>query len=283
MIFYDDNMKYNSRLAKLFNISCYMTHHSICDEEIQKYANDMFNYVAKNRYYQDDETKEILLLHKIYENTHFITNGNDYYFATDGDNIQEFVKIILLDYFNGRTKLKNKRMKLRVIEQKLVSDESIFNYIKKCNNSAKKKSENIHTDDEDSDNMCCDFHCRSNFNPKKCSDVIEERDYINKKIDEYTVYILDKKIHINVGDMQIVDDKIIFKTKGYFDRINFAACWNADRFPEDYIDVKKKQVTGFVIPYIRFIKKESYGYHFLIDMFNNGFIIEEKKKFLLFI
>lgn len=299
LIFYDNNMKYNSRLAKLFNISCYMTYYSIYNDEIQKYTNDMFNYVAKNRYLRDNETKKILLLHKTYKNTHFITNGNDYYFTVNCGDIRDYAKIILLDYFNGRTKLDDKRIKTRMAKQKLVSEELIFNYIKKCSSDTKKNSKLVHIidhsedsekdsekdsdedsnedSDEDNNNMCCDFHCRVNFDPKKCSDVIEMRDDINENIYEYSVFILNNKIHINIDDMQIVDDKIMFKTNGYFDKINFAACWNADNSPSDYIDVEDERLSGFFVPYIRFIKKESYGFHFSIDMFNNGFIIEENK------
>ena len=76
----NDNIKYDKECAKLFNISCYMTKHSIFNSDIAEYMNDTFNKVNKMRYEENNNKNEMIYLLKTFNNINFITNGNNYWF-----------------------------------------------------------------------------------------------------------------------------------------------------------------------------------------------------------
>jgi hypothetical protein len=204
---------------------------------------------------------------------------------------------IILDYFNGiyTNKPFNKITKTEIINKNITSDNDIYLYLltRMENNLKSLRDKNIVMENlkfrgfeklnpDDDENHCCDFHYNHRFNPSKCNDVI---DLYNRKIDklqkiDYGVIILGEKLFINVDDISVLEDKVIFKNTGFSSRINFAACWNSGNRPKDYIDNIENDVKIFHIPHIIYIK-EPLGYHLSIDMFHCDFIIKQEKKMVI--
>ena len=139
LLYYVDTLKhmdYNPYVSKVFNIACYMTKESMYHKELSQYSNDMFNYVAKMRNNLKTNEKELILLHKCYEDIHFITNGNDYYFSKKYD-LKRIAQIILLDYFNAKINGKYD------IKSEIISNINIYDMLDRLYNSSKDESSKL--------------------------------------------------------------------------------------------------------------------------------------------
>lgn len=299
LIYYYDKIERDDDVAKIFNISCYLTKQSFFNKKVEKFINESFNHVSKLRHkissYSDSNYKEVLF-HKSYEKINFITNGNDYWFLNNID-LTYIGIMIILDYFNGiyNNKHFNKSTSSQIIEFDLPTCNDKYLYLLKnlhisaIDNDVKIKSlydTNIKFEtltDITSDEHCCDFHY-GRFDPSKCNDIIYLYNNIMKdsidKTDDFSVIIMDNQIRIRLDDIQVTDNKIYFKNTGIFKRVNFAACWNSDYHPKNYIDYETKNITGFSLPPINYTK-ENKCYHLSIDMFNNNLIIPQRKKIVI--
>lgn len=101
-----DKLTYSPKMAKLFNIACYMTTESLYHEEFKASINDMFNRVNALRTLEFDQIDSYYniegpLLINIIKRIPYVTNGHNYYFLRTL-NIKTAAVIMLLDYFNAR-------------------------------------------------------------------------------------------------------------------------------------------------------------------------------------
>ena len=282
LIFFDATIKHDPEVAKLFNSACYMTKQSIFNKELSRYASDMFNHVAQLRYSLTPSTLLPLLILKMYQELPFITNGHDYYFA--GLDLKSAAVVTVLDYFNGtlgQSKF-NKLTQSKVINEIKDVDDILLYLNKMIEYREYKLDISEHNIGGEKlpvkKKFCCDFHCHGDeFDPRLCKEVIKRYNILCEKYksDECSVAICDDQIKINLDDLEVTENQIRFKTTGTFPRINFAACWNSDNRPEDYITTK--QATGFSLPPIHY-RSTLAGHHLTIDMFNNDFILKNKCK-----
>lgn len=106
---------------------------------------------------------------------------------------------------------------------------------------------------------CCPFHTQGPIDPRKCKDVMDCYNVLvksnNDLMNRTTVAIFDGRIIINMDDIEITKNKIKFKSDNMMHRINFAACWNCDNDPRDFI-LEGKNITSFKIPDIDYCSTE---------------------------
>lgn len=290
LIYYDPNLDHNIEVAKLFNISCYTTKESMFNKELSNYSNKTFNQVAQIRNNLKYDKEEILLIHKWLNDINFVTNGNDYWFNKKL-NLKQIALIIILDYFNGKHKdiYFTKVLKSEIINSKLscndiyllLSDNQKKNNYNSLDFESKYKLKNkSKLENLKEGEMCCDFHHGhfddNGFDPFYCNDVrhIYNNHLPNYELEQCSVIILGNKLMINTDDIEIKDNKIVFNNTGTMSRVNFAACWNSDNSPSNYVSLVEQDLKTFNLPYIPFIE-EKLGYHLTIDMFNNDFIIKD--------
>jgi hypothetical protein len=101
-----EDLQYSLKIAKLFNIACYMTSESLFHNEFKASINDMFNRVNALRSLECKEIDSLnfidgpLLLNSI-KGIYYVTNGHNYYFLRS-INMKTVAIVILLDYFNAR-------------------------------------------------------------------------------------------------------------------------------------------------------------------------------------
>lgn len=287
LIYHEKNFDYDPTVAKIFNISCYMTKQSIFNKELSVFTNDSFNHAARCRNKIESMDYKKPLLVKKFVNTTFITNGNDYWFSKS-INIKTAGLIIILDYFNGE--IENTKFNKITIDN-IIDDSLADNEIYLLINTEKINDE-----------------AQSLQNMKSIKDLITEKKFIvpdyqndyNKAIgsfswhqlintyhklvntsidclEKYSVVIMNNKIAVNMNDIKITDNQIIFEKTGYLTKINFAACWTREPQAKDYIHKTEKNFQGIILPPISYIIDEN-GVHFTIDMFNNDFIIKKNDK-----
>lgn len=309
LIYYKPYMNCNEDVAKLFNMSCYMVKQSMFNTEIKKYVNDAFNHTNKLRHYIENDCVEkpyIPYYHKICNNINYVTNGNDYYFC--GDDIKNYAMCVIFDYFNvihDNTNYSNITSKVidvndininsywadiskyilensKNVNQNTSSNHDIGSYMNKIsNNMFVEEDEYLDSYEKeykypegDNDCSCCGefnvhehyYICKTVYTKNECE--------INDMKSEYSAIIMGNKIEINVDDIKVLHDKIIFKNTGIYDRVNFASCYGHEVDEEDYYITKKEKVIGFKLPIIKY--KQMDGCVCLsIDMFNNGVTMTE--------
>jgi len=103
----DEELSFDPKISRKFNIACYMTKQSVFNPELEKYASDCFNQVAQARLNlaSNRETKDILLYKKYYSIS-FVTNGYDYWFQKD-ISLKAAAIMTVLDYFGCKYKDEN--------------------------------------------------------------------------------------------------------------------------------------------------------------------------------
>lgn len=289
LIFYDSDLKHDSDAAKIFNIGSYMTKESLFNKELKDYSNKCFNHAVKLRYKLAKITDiKLVLLHKVYNNINYVTNGHDFFFGVEIDpKIASF--IIFLDYFNGKILDSSYHSKIiKVIDDIDTNDESFANDIYlflnkyaipfdndfKCCDIQEIFRGKLEYPDNNNEH-CCPFHCNYNFNPEKCNGIIEAYNNYYKKINiDFSAIIMNQRLYINFADIVIEKNKIYFKNTGFSSRINFASCWTDGFSEKDWIKIEKKSIEYFNLPYITY-NKTNIGYHFSIDMFGNDFIFSK--------
>lgn len=190
----------------------------------------------------------------------------------NNDIIKQQAITVLLDYFNAK-------------------------YIDKDNDKSTTDSINIDSTFEDIydflvennpwyNNKCIEYngiiHKISNNNTINSwndyyegDNVSEEREAFEnnyesiKKIKTYSVVIMGNNIEINVDDIKILDDKIVFKNTGTYERINFASSYT-----RWFIENKSEKIKGFRLPNIDYrVVDKCICYS--IDTFKNGIVFDE--------
>src|SRR5262249_20769573 len=131
---------------------------------------------------------------------------------------------------------------------------------------------------------CCPFHCYGTYDPSKDKRVLRifEKcaDYTRRKLLGVPLVIANRKLIIHESNVKVEGDKIHFlqgPSAEPLPPINFAACWNNEERPIEYIGVAKKVETlRLLIPPINFVESED-GFHLVLDFFRNDWMIEVKE------
>ncbi|CEL04085.1 hypothetical protein ASPCAL05217 [Aspergillus calidoustus] len=109
LIFKDDTLIHDTRIAPLFSTACYLTGQDVFGEELGKYAHECFERANSLHWALEQDTsapdKAPLYLHKTFRTAQFITNGYDYYFKRTPDPDASMTPadcaiLAVLDYLN---------------------------------------------------------------------------------------------------------------------------------------------------------------------------------------
>ncbi|RSL43162.1 hypothetical protein CEP54_015194 [Fusarium duplospermum] len=133
---------------------------------------------------------------------------------------------------------------------------------------------------EDGDG-CCPMHSFPMFNPWKNNEIMDAYeaccDYSLKKLFGAPLLILDQEIVINGENIKVVNDKVFFlrsKDGKPLPRINFAACWNDDTLPSEYVLVGEEiEAPDIIVPPLTF-HEFTEGYQFSLDFFRNDWMVK---------
>jgi len=99
--------------------------------------------------------------------------------------------------------------------------------------------------------------------------------HANRILNQTSIAVFNNKVTINLDDMRIIGNQIVFSTTGTHPRVNFAACWNSDNLPSEYLSRTPTQIKSFCVPSIHFNITDE-GIHCIIDMFDNGFTVKDQ-------
>ncbi|KAL4911435.1 hypothetical protein BDW74DRAFT_8349 [Aspergillus multicolor] len=104
LIFKDESLLHDDRIAPLFSSACYLTGQGVFGEDLAAYANQCFERAnALHWAIEQDIPEPPVYLVKTFRDAQFVTNGYDYWFrrgAAAGMELEGCAMLAVLDYLN---------------------------------------------------------------------------------------------------------------------------------------------------------------------------------------
>ena len=311
LVFTDELLSHDTRIASLFSEACYMTGHSIFDEDLALYAHECFERANSLHWAIERESdKPPIYLHKRFRGVHFLTNGYDYWFKQDaGMTAVDFGLIAVLDYFNCKIdgvpfrslcRWNNVRRQPKNAED--IWDRQNGDYEPHAHVIHRMTETRLETlvqkrpkvpfvhrpfldefepdEEELEDTPCCPFHCYWTFDAWNDKDVRQEYKkswkYTRSRLLHAPLLIFNKELVINESSIKVVGDKLFFRRDGDSEplpSLNFAACW-ADAECSSMITVDQEiSAPDLLLPPLTFHKYKR-GYHLVLDFFRNDWMVK---------
>jgi len=134
--------------------------------------------------------------------------------------------------------------------------------------------------------ICCTYHNDDVGNTRKIPLVVDFYRqcwrYVVQRLMGAPMLFLGEKVIINEENIRVEGDKIYVADgsgrKHALAPINFAACWNGDEYPAQYVGVEATVGTPrFLIPPIVF-QEHPRGYKLVLEFFRNGWMVQVSPK-----
>jgi hypothetical protein len=287
LIFTSDEVTEAQEIGALFSKACYLTGESVFAPELARHADAYYNQVAAAHWgggMGEGPARETFV-HKEFRGVHFVANGYDFWFPkTDALSAAECAAITLLDYFNcklGDTAFRA-QCRTEVIEAgdagwipAFLRDKHGRSVMTRVDKSA------FFPEPEQPDAMCCPFHSSGHFDPTRFDDVIklytDAQSFAQAHILPAPILMLGEDVALDPDRFVVQDGLIHVLGKNALTPVNFAACWNDESIPEDYVTVAAKVgVAQFLVPPI--IYNESDGCrHLRFDFFRNSWMVDHRR------
>ncbi|MFI6742659.1 hypothetical protein ACIBI9_58010 [Nonomuraea sp. NPDC050451] len=287
LIFAADEVTEAPEIGELFSKACYLTGESVFAPELARQADAYYNQVAAAHWngLGEGPTRETFV-HKEFRGVHFVANGYDFWFAKSEElPLAECAALTLLDYFN--CKLGDTAFRALCETEVIESDDAgwIPEFL------AARRGGSVMTrvdksaffpEPERADNeICCPFHSSGRYDPTRHDEIIDlytdAQSFAKAHILPAPILMLGEDVALDPDRFVVQDNLIHVLGKGALQPVNFAACWNDESIPEDYVVVAAKVgVAQFLVPPI--IYTESAGcYHLKFDFFRNSWMVDHQR------
>jgi hypothetical protein len=249
LIFQDENLGHNGRIPKLFSEACYMTGHTVFDDQLASYAHECFERANSLHWaIEQKSTQDPVYLHKRFQGMPFLTNGYDYWFPKHNSmNAADCGMMAVLDYLNCklagkpfrsmcqtttvRRKFKNTEEALAYFEGQEKEQVNPFRRLKEADvetlfkrgpNEPFTKRPPLYEyddeeeyEDEDEPGGCCPTHCYRTFDAWEDEEDVGDDyktccNFIRSKLFGVPLLVLNQEIVINESNIKIEEDKMYF-------------------------------------------------------------------------
>lgn len=281
-----DDDDFDSEVARMFNIACYA---SVFQQDIQSYATELFNHSVASRYNALAKPTKYKLFFRQVDGIQYITNGHDYWFLFTVE-LKVAVIVALLDYFNGTYRLhrfRNYLEEFEVLDDIAHNDNEIMKYLWETPITGTGHDVLDEIGYECFQKLPIPTRCDC---PELCMcgsqmctcPLIRDRggveefnelaSAVREEIGDFSFTIFDGSVRLSLEDIEVTQSDIRFRTTGYQERVFYAACamgYQCERlYPvvEEVVDARL-----FHIPPVKYRElEELFGYHLVVDMFQNG-------------
>ncbi|MEU7739768.1 hypothetical protein [Nonomuraea sp. NPDC049158] len=286
LIFTADEVTEAPEIGELFSKACYLTGESVFAPELARSADAYYNQVAAAHWSglggsRSSET----FVHKEFRGVHFVANGYDFWFPkTEALSLAECAALTLLDYFN--CKLGDTAFRALCRTEVIESDNAgwIPEFLRARHSGSAMtrvdKSAFFPEPERPNGQICCPFHS-GRYDPTRHDEIIElytdAQSFAKAHILPAPILMLGEDVALDPDRFVIQDTLIHVLGEGALKPVNFAACWNDESIPEDYVIVAAKVgVAKFLVPPIMYT--ESAGcYHLKFDFFRNSWMVDHRR------
>ncbi|KAF7554985.1 hypothetical protein G7Z17_g2521 [Cylindrodendrum hubeiense] len=251
LVFKDDQLDHNDKVAALFSEACYMTGQSVFDQNLATYAHECFERANSLHWgVEQAATQPPVYFLKRFQEMHFLTNGYNYWFPRNSRiDAKDCALVALLDYCNCKIGQQPFRslVSSTKIEERFASMDDIWSFLSSdtpqtpqglrrfkesdVESLIKKESdrpfvgqfEDWDGEPEDIEHFekdgggCCPMHSFPMFNPWKSVNVMEAYDlccdYTRKSLFEAPLLLFNQEIVINDANIELIGDKIFILRK----------------------------------------------------------------------
>ncbi|MEU6783001.1 hypothetical protein ABZ912_27720 [Nonomuraea angiospora] len=287
LIFAADEVTEAPEIGELFSKACYLTGESVFAPELARHADAYYNQVAAAHWngLGEGPARETFV-HKEFRGVHFVANGYDFWFAKSEElSLAECAALTLLDYFN--CKLGDTAFRALCETEVIESDDA--GWIPEFLSARRSGSVMTRVDksaffpepERPNSQTCCPFHSSGRYDPTRHDEIIDlytdAQSFAKAHILPAPILMLGEDVALDPDRFVIQDDLIHVLGKGALQPVNFAACWNDESIPEDYVVVAAKVgVAQFLVPPIMYT--ESAGcYHLKFDFFRNSWMVDHQR------
>ncbi|WP_327090225.1 hypothetical protein OIE66_06275 [Nonomuraea sp. NBC_01738] len=274
-------------IGALFGKACYLTGESVFAPELARHADAYYDRVAAAHWngWGEGPAREAFV-HKEFRGVHFVTNGYDFWFpATDALPAAECAAITLLDYFN--CKLGDTAFRALCRTEVIEAEDAgwIPEFLRDKHGQSVMtrvdKSVFFPEPERSMSELCCPFHSGGWFDPTRFDEVIdvygEAQSFAQGHILPAPILMLGEDVALDPDRFVIEGGLIHVLGAKAVTPVNFAACWNDESVPDDYVVVGARVgVERLLVPPI--IYNESAGCrHLRFDFFRNSWMVDRRR------
>ncbi|KIG17964.1 hypothetical protein DB30_02179 [Enhygromyxa salina] len=303
LIFEHADVSHDPDIAQMFAKACYLTGESVFLPDLARDAHLLYDRAAAAHWGRADQTPAPSepFIHKHYRGVDFVTNGYDYWFPTRGISIPECAAIAVLDLLNCKigSHAFRKLCTSVVLDPPSSSNmdaspsTSPNNWIGEFLESrACERTEPVfpsldistlfpppeHVDAS----ICCAFHCFANWDASRSVETVDLYDraqrWAKSRIASAPITIMGQEIFLNLDKIVVANGKIYVGSEEPLAPVNFAACWNDETTPANYLDVEVVvQAPYLLVPPILFAESAR-SRHLMVDLFRNSWAVRHRPR-----
>jgi hypothetical protein len=288
LIFEDASVEHDPRIAQLFSRACYLTGDSLGSDEIAAFTHDCYDRVAAAHWkgLSDKPANAVEpFVHRTFRGAHFVSNGYDFWFPKGALSLAECSALTVLDYFNCKVGGASFR---KLCASKVVRGKRDASWVPSflAKHSAPLPEPLFAALDKDalfpapespSKEQCCPFHYADYFDASVQGEMIgmyeEAQEYAKQGILPAPILMLGEEVFLDPGKFVVQGGSIHVLSDKAIAPVNFAACWNDESSPSNYIGVEATlEAPHLLVPPILFTEVDG-CYHLMLDFFRNSWMV----------
>ncbi len=288
-------LRHDPSIAALFSKACYMTGESLVFPELRDHRNACYELAARAHWTgQTPPLGPEPWLRKTFRGLRFVTNGYDFWCSASQVSLKEAAVLATLDRMNARVGDATMRelCAAAVVHGDAARPASWVPALLACPPERERgalrrivdKGALSRLPPQDGEDTCCPFHARGDgfrFEPGNSPAVREalERSLgsMRRYIEEAPVWILGQQVLLDLDRVVVEGDRVFVGADEGLAPVNFAACWNCEESPADFIMTGSASVTlPFMLAPPILFREVGGCYHLRLDLWRNGWWLDAR-------
>ncbi|EDM76558.1 hypothetical protein PPSIR1_24159 [Plesiocystis pacifica SIR-1] len=308
-------VEHRQSIAALFSKACYLDGESVFAPELQRHAAARYDRAARAHWGVREaaaQSREAVepYVHKRFRGLEFVTNGHDYYFTKKAASLRECAAVAILDLLNARVVPRpedttnderlgdalglgcfRKLCEREVFELGGETDPAEAIAARLADARACAEAPLLPSDDALLDplfppaetpapELCCPFHTWPAWDATRHDETIDlyerAQGFARRRIRGAPLLALGEQLYLDLDRFVVEGDKIHVLSDTALSPVNFAACWNDETRPPNYIDTELTlEAPHLLLPPIAFAQLGELV-HLSLDLFRNTWMLRAR-------
>ncbi len=279
LVFENQDVTHDPRIAALFAKACYLTGESIRDAELARDADRAYNAVATAHWTGVLPPSTDPVLRKSFRGNEWLANGYDFWFPRRLP-LADCAALVLLDYFNCLVGGVPFRSLVSVTTVRDLDPEVVVPTLSSPTPLAVLDKDALFPPAE-ALGPCCPGHASLSWIATRSPEVVDlytrAQVFARARVDPAPITILGRDVYLDSSRFQISGNQIHVLSRERLAPVNFAACWNCHSSPPNFVGVDFE--VGVLHPLVPPILWEATAntHHLMFDFFRNGWAVSHDR------